>query len=168
MAAAKALDTQCLIGLFPKMPAIAFKSTEPCKSIMDYDTMLKRAYVSLPERTQSKERFEMPLLDSSVQGKRTIVKNFGQAMKAVSRDERQLYKYITKETATSGTIEEGKLILSGKFFPDLINKLFTNYLKEYVLCHTCGKPDTQIIDKSGIKVLKCTACGAISPLKKLG
>ena len=135
---------------------------------MDYDSMLKRAYMSLPERTQSKERFEMPVLDSSVQGKKTIIRNFSQAMKTVSRDEKQFYKYLIKETATSATIEEGKLILTGKFFPDGINKLFSGYLKEYVLCHVCKKPDTEIIDMSGVKVLKCTACAAISPLKKIG
>lgn len=130
--------------------------------------MLQRAIMSLPEKSLTKERFELPTLQTIVEGKKTIIKNFSQAMKAISREERQFYKYLTKETATAGTIEEGKLVLSGKFFPDAINKLFANYLKEYVLCHVCGKPDTQIIDKSGIKVLKCTACGAISPLKKLG
>lgn len=135
---------------------------------MDYDSMLKRLYMSLPEKTVSKERFELPIMQSTVEGKKTIIKNFSQAMKTVARDEKQFYKYLTKETATAGTIEDGKLTLSGKFYQDNISKLFTGYLKEYVLCHTCGKPDTQIIDKSGVKVLKCTACGAISPLKKIG
>lgn len=130
--------------------------------------MLKRLYMSLPEKTVSKERFELPTMQSTIEGKKTIIKNFSQAMKTISREEKQFYKYLTKETATAGTIEDGKLILSGKFYQDTISKLFTSYLKEYVLCHTCGKPDTQIIDKSGVKVMKCTACGAISPLKKLG
>ncbi len=130
--------------------------------------MLKRLYMSLPEKTVSKDRFELPTMQSTIEGKKTIIKNFSQAMKTISRDEKQFYKYLTKETATAGTIEDGKLILSGKFYQDTITKLFASYLKEYVLCHACGKPDTQIIDKSGVKVMKCTACGAISPLKKLG
>ncbi len=130
--------------------------------------MLKRGIMSLPESISTSERFELPTLQTSVEGKKTIIKNFSQAMKAVSRDDKHFYKYLTKETATAATLEEGKLVLSGKFFPDAINKLFSSYLKEYVLCHVCGKPDTQIIERNGIKVLKCTACGAVSPLKKLG
>ncbi len=135
---------------------------------MEYDKMLSRLYMSLPEKTVAKERFELPVLDSSVQGKKTIIRNFSQALKSVKRDEKHFYKYFTKETATAATIEDGKLIMTGKFFPDMINKLFLSYLNEYVLCHECKKPDTEIIERSGVKVLKCTACGALSPIKKIG
>ncbi len=135
---------------------------------MEYDKMLSRLYMSLPEKTISKERFELPVLDSSVQGKKTIVRNFSQSLKIVKREEKQFYKYLTKETATAATIEDGKLIMVGKFYADQLNKLFSNYLNEYVLCHECKKPDTEIIERNGIKVLKCTACGALSPLKRIG
>lgn len=135
---------------------------------MDYEKMLDRLYMSLPEKTVSKERFELPQLDSSIQGKKTIVRNFSQAIKSVKRDEKHFYKYLTKEIATAAAIDEGKLTLTGKFTPDVINKLFLAYLKEYVLCHECGKPDTEIIERSGVKTLKCTACGALTPLKKIG
>ncbi|MAG18150.1 MAG: translation initiation factor IF-2 subunit beta [Candidatus Diapherotrites archaeon] len=134
---------------------------------MEYDKMLTRLYGSLPEKSISKERFELPKLDSTVQGKKTIIKNFSQAIKSVKRDEKAFYKYITKETATAGVLADGKLTLTGKFWPEVLEKLFNNYLKEYVLCHECGKPDTEIAERSGVKMLKCTACGALSPLKKI-
>ncbi len=134
---------------------------------MDYEKMLGRLYMSLPEKTVSKERFELPVIDSSVQGKKTIIRNFSQALKALKRNEKHFYKYLTKETATAAAIEEGKLNMTGKFYPDQLNKLFTNYINEYVLCHECKKPDTEIVERSGIKLLKCTACGALSPLKKI-
>ncbi|MFH1391613.1 MAG: translation initiation factor IF-2 subunit beta [Candidatus Diapherotrites archaeon] len=134
---------------------------------MEYDKMLTRLYSSLPEKSISKERFELPKLDSTVQGKKTIIKNFSQAIKSVKRDEKAFYKYLTKETATSAVLADGKLTLNGKFWPEVLDKLFDNYLKEYVLCHECKKPDTEITERNGIKMLKCTACGAISPLKKI-
>ena len=134
---------------------------------MEYEKMLDRLYMMLPEKTASKERFEMPQLDLSVQGKKTIIRNFSQALKTVGRVEKQFYKYVTKETATAATIDEGKLILNGKFFAENLNRLWHNYLNEYVLCHECKKPDTQIIERRGVKVLKCTACGAISAIRKL-
>ncbi|MBI4210946.1 MAG: translation initiation factor IF-2 subunit beta [Candidatus Diapherotrites archaeon] len=135
---------------------------------MEYEKMLNRLYMSLPEKTTSKERFELPVMESSVQGKKTIIKNFSQALKTVKRGEKHFYKYLTKETATAAAMDEGKLVMNGKFFPDSINKLFTNYINEYVLCHECKKPDTEIIERNGVKVLKCTACGALNPLKKIG
>jgi len=130
--------------------------------------MLSRLYMSLPEKTVAKERFEIPQFDSSVQGKKTIIRNYSQVLKTIKRDEKHFYKYFTKETATSAAIEDGKLTMTGKFYPDVINKLFMGYVNEYVLCHECKKPDTQIIERSGVKVLKCTACGALSPIKKIG
>ena len=129
--------------------------------------MLDRLYMMLPEKTASKERFELPAMDVGLQGKKTIIRNFSQALKVVGREEKQFYKYVTKETATAATIEEGKLVLNGKFFADNINRLWNNYLAEYVLCHECKRPDTQIIERNGVKVLKCTACGAISAIRKL-
>ncbi len=134
---------------------------------MEYERMLDRLYMMLPEKTSSMERFELPMLDISVQGKKTLIRNFSQALKAVARGEKQFYKYVTKETATAATIEEGKLVLNGKFFAENINRLWANYLNEYVLCHECKKPDTQIIERNGVKVLKCTACGAMSAIRKL-
>ncbi|MCR4368912.1 MAG: translation initiation factor IF-2 subunit beta [archaeon] len=134
---------------------------------MEYEKMLNRLYISLPKKGEASERFELPKLDSNVQGKKTIIKNFSQAAKAVKRSEKHLYKYVTKETATAATIEDGKLIMNGRFYPELISKLFTNYLKEFVLCHECKKPDTEIVEQNGVKVMKCTACGALNPVKRI-
>ncbi len=127
--------------------------------------MLNRLYGSLPEKTTSKERFELPKLESNIQGKKTTIKNLSQALKSVKRSEKHFYKYFTKETATAATMDEGKLILNGKFYPDNIDRLWQTYLKEYVICGECRKPDTEIIDMSGVKSLKCTACGALRPVK---
>ena len=134
---------------------------------MEYEKMLNRLYMSLPAKSESSERFELPVLESNLQGKKTIIRNFSKALKTIKRKEKHFYKYITKETATAATIDGPKLILNGKFYPDMIGKIFTKYLQEFVLCHECGKPDTEINERNGVKVLKCTACGALNPLKKL-
>ncbi len=133
---------------------------------MEYNKMLDRLYMQLPQAEGSGERFEIPRLESYIQGHKTIVKQFSQAMKAVGRDEKQVLKFITKELGTAATINEGRLVLNGKFFPDQINKMFTNYVKIFVLCPECGKPDTKSKDQSGVKMLKCEACGAVSPIRK--
>jgi translation initiation factor 2 subunit 2 len=134
---------------------------------MEYEKMLDRIYAGLPKRTLSKERFEMPRAESLVQGKKTIIKNFSAIAKTIKRDEKHMFKFITKESASAGATEEGRLILNGKFSETQINELIKNYITQFVLCPECKKPDTQIKVMRGVKVLKCEACGAISSVKGL-
>lgn len=133
----------------------------------EYTKMLDRLYLSLPKEALSKERFEPPKIDALVQGNKTIFRNFGQIAKILNRPEKQMYKFFTKETGVSAVLEDGKMIFSGKFYTTQLEKIFGNYLEQYVLCHECKKPDTKIVDQQGIKMLKCEACGAFTPLKKL-
>jgi len=134
---------------------------------MEYDKMLERAYLSLPKEALTKERFQMPLVDSMIQGHKTFVRNFDQILKAIERSEDHVCKFITKEVATAVAVDKGKMVINGKFGMIQVSKMFESYLKQYVLCHECGKPDTHIEDQQGVKMLKCQACGARSPVKKL-
>ena len=129
--------------------------------------MLDRLYLSLPKKALEKSRFEIPDVDSFIQGNRTIVKNFSQLAKTIAREEKHLFKFMTKELATAATIEEGRLVLNGKFVQPQLQKIFDAYIKSYVLCKECGKPDTVIVDHQGVKMLKCEACGAMHPVKKI-
>ena len=133
--------------------------------------MLDRLYLSLPQQALKKERFEMPRAESFVQGTKTIIKNFSGILKAVNRDDepskRHFFKYFTRETATAASIEDNKLILSGKFFENQVNDLVKSYIEQFILCPVCKKPDTHVIEKQGVKILKCEACGAISSVKGL-
>jgi len=134
---------------------------------LSYEKMLDRAYMLLPEEAKHKERFELPKPESQIQGRRTFVKNFGQIAKDLGRKPQHIYKFITKEIGTAASIEGPTLILAGKFGFRQVNEIFESYIKHYVLCTVCGKPDTKFQDTQGVKMLKCTACGAIGPVKRL-
>lgn len=129
--------------------------------------MLDRLYATLPKGALATERFEIPAPEAYIQGNRTIVKNFSQIVKTLRRDEKHMMKFITKESATSANIEGQRLILNSKFSQRQVSEMISNYAKQYVLCQECGKPDTRIMDHQGVKMLKCEACGALSPLKKV-
>jgi len=129
--------------------------------------MLEKAYASLPEKTLTRERFEIPKLESFIQGNKTIVKNFGSTLKLINREERHVLKFLAKESATSTNLEEGRLVINGKFSEQQVNDLFSSYLNKFVLCHECKKPDTHFVEKHGVRMLKCEACGALSPTKGL-
>ena len=134
---------------------------------MDYEKMLDRLYMSLPKQTLEKARFEIPLVDSFIQGNRTIVKNFSAIVKTVRREEKHFLKFLTKEIASPAAAEEGRLIITGKFSQPQLQKVIVAYVETFVLCPECKKPDTKIVEQQGVKMLKCEACGAISPIKKL-
>lgn len=135
---------------------------------MEYEEMLDRVYAALPEKTKKHERFQMPEAESFIQGNRTIVKNFGQLLKSINRDSAHFCKFIARETATSNTIDEaGRLVLTGKFSRQQISDLVKSYVEQFVLCPECKKPDTKVVEKQGVRMLKCEACGAISAVKGL-
>jgi translation initiation factor 2 subunit 2 len=142
------------------------KDTE--KLNLDYTKLLDRLYLSLPSRAKENTRFELPKAQSMIQGKQTIWKNFVKVSKDLNRDTDLLYKFVMKEISTSSTIINNQsLVLNGTFDNHKINIILDKFINAYVLCSACKKPDTEISTKNNIKVLRCTACGAVTPLSKL-
>lgn len=135
---------------------------------LDYNKLLDRLYMSLPSKAKEHTRFEIPRAQSIIQGKQTIWKNFVKVSKDLNRDTDLLYKFVMREISTSSTIINNQsLVLNGVFDYNKINQILDKFINIYVLCSACKKPDTQISTKNGIKVLRCTACGAVNPLPKL-
>lgn len=133
--------------------------------MQDFDKMLDRAYLSLPKKALDHERFVVPRADSLIQGKKTVMKNFSTLMKDLRRDKKHFLKYLMKETGAPITENNNNLIIGGKVNSMAMNKIIENYFKQFVLCSECGKPDTKIISEHGTKIMKCEACGAITPVK---
>ncbi len=135
---------------------------------MDYEKMVDRLYAVLPAETKRHERFEMPQAESFIQGNKTVVRNFASVLKIIKRERKHLFKFLAKETATSAAIDDSnRLVLNGKFSREQVNKLVSDYFSQFVLCPECKKPDTKVVEKQGVRMLKCEACGAISSVKGL-
>jgi len=134
---------------------------------LSYEEMLDRAYLSIPKKALEHERFEVPRVDSSIQGKKTFVRGFTTLVKEMRRDRKHFLKFLTKEIGTSVTQSGPNLIINGKMGAINLNKLVGSYFKQFVLCTECNKPDTKIITQQGTKMMKCEACGAITPVKNL-
>ena len=52
-----------------------------------------------------------------------------------------------------------------KISANRINEKISQYVKEYVLCPECGKPDTRLMKEDKFIFIKCSACGAKKPVK---
>ncbi len=132
---------------------------------LKYEEMLDRAYLSIPKEALEHKRFEIPRVDSNIQGKKTFVRGFNNLLKDLRRDKKHFLKFLTKETATSVTESGQNIIINGKIGAIQLNKIIESYFNQFILCSVCGKPDTKIISQQGTKQMKCEACGAITPVK---
>lgn len=120
----------------------------------------------MPAKTTSGERFEMPIIDSMIEGNKTIIKNFEFVAEKLRRSPRLLMKFLAKELAAPASIEGARLTLQGKFTQKVLNDRLKLFVDMYVLCKECGKPDTNIAEgEHGKKMLICEACGARAPVK---
>lgn len=132
-----------------------------------YDKLLEEAYKKVKLIQVSSDRFEIPPVSGEVSGKNTIINNISQIADYIRRPIEHLAKFLLKELATSGKIENSRLILNTKLNSAKVNEKVQAYSKEFVLCNECKKPDTEIISEKGIKYKHCLACGAKSPVRSL-
>lgn len=134
--------------------------------MIDYNELVKRAREKLPEKGVSHERFEVPKIRGRIQGKKTVVSNLKQISDYLARPETMVFKSLLKELATKG-VKDGKFyVFNGKFGASLINSKIAKFVKEFVICRECKKPDTKIIKQGRITFIKCMACGAKYPIRK--
>jgi len=131
---------------------------------MEYEKLLNEAYENVQsekviEGTSGCSRFEVLNVSGHHLGSRTIISNFCQVASCIRRDPKHLLKFLTKELASSGEIVGERLILSRKISSREMNEKISKYVRKFVLCSSCGKPDTEL-EKSEYKVfLRCLACG---------
>jgi len=133
----------------------------------NYEELLKRAREDLPEKIFEKSRFEVPRPQIDIEGNRTFFKNWHQVVSAMQRNENHFLKFLTKELATSANIEGQRAIFAGKHSRSTMIDLINRYLKEFVICPVCHKPDTHIIKEDRISFLVCEACGARTSIKSV-
>jgi translation initiation factor 2 subunit 2 len=132
-----------------------------------YEDLLVKAYHSIPQKALSHERFEIPRVESFIQGGKTIVRGFNILIKDMRRDKKHFIKWLNKETAAPISEGNNQLLINGKVGAIQLNRLIEAYFNQYVLCPECKKPDTKVVSQDGIRMLKCEACGAIKPVSGL-
>lgn len=132
---------------------------------MNYEEMLKRARDNMPESAKNRERFEIPKVKGHVQGNKTIVNNLTQICQLLGRDSQVVFKYILKELATPGTLENQRAVFGRKLNSEMINERINKFAEAFVICPECGKPETKIEKEGNSNFLRCMACGAKTPIK---
>jgi translation initiation factor 2 subunit 2 len=132
----------------------------------DYEKLLDEAYTKVKVVEGRGGRFEVPQIEGHIEGKRTILTNFLNIASYIRRDPEHLQKFILKELATSGQREGDRLILNNKIPSSKINVKIEQYIKEFVICKECGKPDTELKKENRLNFINCLACGAKHPVRE--
>lgn len=122
--------------------------------------MLDRAKEILPEEAEETSRFEVPKVRGHLEGSKTVINNWQEIANALGRKQEHLLKYIQKEMATPGEIIKGAVVFGSKLSASKMNEKIRQYADEFVICPTCGKPDTKLTREAGIYFIKCQACGS--------
>ena len=130
-----------------------------------YETMLEQAYSKIKVVASSGDRFEIPKVQGKVQGRATIITNIQSIASYIRRPADMLAKLLQKELAVQTVLERDLLIFKTKLNSAKVNDKIAMYVKEFVLCTECKKPDTEVISEKGIKFKHCLACGAKSPIR---
>ena len=134
---------------------------------MGYKELLERAKSQLPEDVREHKRFEVPRPRSHLVGMRTIISNFKEVCDAMNREPRHVLKFFSGEMATAATMQNNRAIFQGKFSYDTFERLIQRYVKEFVVCPVCTRPDTKIVKDKRYLFLVCEACGARSSISTL-
>ncbi len=133
----------------------------------DYEKLLEKAMKSVPKTSDNSERFKVPEIKAFLMGARTIIDNFADIAGALRRDPSHLQKFLLKELATKGELSGNRLIVQGKFGRGMIQKKIDLYMKNYVYCPECKKPDTKLVKEDRFVFIKCEACGSRHVVKKI-
>ncbi|HEA46263.1 MAG TPA: translation initiation factor IF-2 subunit beta [Candidatus Pacearchaeota archaeon] len=126
----------------------------------DYEKLLEEAYKGIKQTDSSSERFEIPKIEGHFEGRKTILTNFFQLSSHLRRKPEHFQKFLLRELAASGQKEGDRLVLNMKVPSAKINQKVESYVKEFVLCRECKKPDTELIREDRITFVHCLACGA--------
>ena len=116
----------------------------------NYENLLESALEKMPKKLHEKERFQVPDAITEIQGNKTLIRNFGDIATTLRREPAHLAKYLFKELATPGNIQNSTLILQRKLTQGLIQEKILSYVKGFVYCKICGEPDTKFVKEGRI------------------
>ena len=133
----------------------------------DYEKSLDRALEVIPKAVFEKERFKIPEAETNVTGNRTTIKNFKAIVNALNREPEHLIKYLLRELGVAGNMDGNQAVFQGKFSKAAVDDRIKRYVEEFVLCRECGGPDTKLVRKDRVHILRCEACGARAAVRSV-
>ena len=115
----------------------------------------------MPHQSEEKSDFKIPQADMLTEGNKTIIRNIGAISEKARRKPEDISRYLSRELGVPASIEEQRMLISGKFDTADINKRLVRFFELYVICRECHKPDSHLESAGrGMFYFVCEACGA--------
>ena len=96
--------------------------------------------------------------------RKTFIANFTNVCESFNRTFDQLKSYMENELKTSMSLSADNILtITGIYNSHIIENLFVNYAKKYVICQTCKSNNTIIIKENRMQFIDCKHCNAKKP-----
>ena len=127
----------------------------------DYHEMLDELYQRLEKFVPKADvRWEPPEFKVIPEKKRVRIVNFRQVCDSLKRNVEFCRKWFSKQCATPANLDGQVLILNTRLSPNFLADKLKLFIKKFVICKECGRPDTELVHEKGTIILYCHACGA--------
>ncbi|XP_078482555.1 translation initiation factor [Ciona intestinalis] len=130
-----------------------------------YDELLTHVFEIMRQKNPEmiageKKRFIMkPPQCARVGTKKTSFLNFAEICQTLRRQPKHILAFILAELGTSGSVDgNNQLIIKGRFQQKQLESVLRRYIREYVTCHTCRSPDTNLERDVRLYFLRCNVC----------
>jgi len=124
-----------------------------------YEEMLEEALKKLPEVVISSDRYALPEIEVRYEKNKTYILNIKEILFKIKRDEKDFKGDFSRIIGIPVKFEKNYMVINGVINKEVLKKKLEEYVKNFVICEVCGKPETRIVIENGIKYLKCDACG---------
>lgn len=123
------------------------------------DKLMDRLYDQLAEHRIRNAKLTVCRPKVSSANRRTFVQNFDTMCEKLNRPVLDVRKFFEAELNAVTTIDgNGNLVITGFFKQNGIEKILSNYIKQYILCSECKSADTTIFKENRITFIKCGRC----------
>lgn len=133
----------------------------------DYEKLLDRALEVVPKLTLERGRLQVPEPELVTMGNCTVLRNFRSIASSLDREPEHLMKYLLRELGVAGSAKGAQAIFQSRFARPVIDERIKRYIDEFVLCRECAKPDTKLLKRGRVYMLKCGACGALASVRSV-
>ncbi|MEM0476123.1 MAG: hypothetical protein QW367_00595 [Candidatus Aenigmatarchaeota archaeon] len=124
-----------------------------------YEEMLEEALKKLPDVFISSDRYAIPEIEVKYEKNKTYVLNIKEILFKIKRKEEDFKGDFSRIVGIPARFENDILVLNGLVNKEILRKKLEDYIKNFVICDVCNKPETIIIEENKIRYLKCEACG---------
>ena len=103
-----------------------------------YNELLTRIGDQLSKvEVKKTDRIEIPKAETFWIGQKTFFRNFGVYPKLLRRTMEHFMMFLSKELATSASLDGDRAIFIGRKTPDSFDFILKRYIRQYVVCTVC-------------------------------